>query len=261
MRAVFRHVFRPLSAAAALTAGGSALADAGDRVNQGARSDPIEIVDMRERAAIRDGLLVSRLDELVPRIMREEEIDLWVLIAREYNEDPVVETMLPATWLSARRRTILVFADDGETVERLAVSRYPVGDAFPAAWDPEAEPDQWRRLAALVAQRDPRRIALNYSATFSHADGLSYTQHRDFLAALDLKYRDRIVSAEALAVKWLETRTPAEMALYPGLVRIAHDLIAQAFSRAVITPGETTTDDVSWWLRQKLIDMGLRTWF
>jgi len=80
------------------------------------------ILDMRERAEVMDRWAVDRLDNLVPELMRREGIDMWVLVAREYNEDPVLLTMLPATWQSSRRTTILVFFDDGESVERLAVA-------------------------------------------------------------------------------------------------------------------------------------------
>lgn len=53
---------------------------------------------------------------------------MWVLIAREYNEDPVLRTMLPSTWLNARRRTILVSyrTKEQNVMERLAVARYDI---------------------------------------------------------------------------------------------------------------------------------------
>ncbi len=92
-------------------------------------AEPGVILPMRERAAVVDGLLRERLNRIVPELMREHEVDLWIVLGREYNEDPVLKTMLPATWHSARRRTILVFHDPGAPaeVERLAVSRYAVG--------------------------------------------------------------------------------------------------------------------------------------
>lgn len=216
---------------------------------------------MRERAEIRDGLLRDRLDNLVPEIMRARGIDFWVLIAREYNEDPVVETMLPATWISARRRTILVFADDGENVSRYAVARYPVADLFPSAWNPERDPDQWARLADIVEEHDPKRIGINVSSLEGLADGLSYTQHKEFMEALPRRYRRRVASAEALALDWLETRSPAEMDIYPGIVRIAHDIIAEAFSNEVIEPGITTADDVRWWMQDRVVELGMKVWF
>lgn len=227
----------------------------------GERAAPAPLLPLEERALLRDRWLEERLDTLIPSLMRSRGIDMWILVAREYNEDPVVETMLPATWLSARRRTILVFADDGDKVTRHAVSRYPVGNLFPPAWDPEAQPDQWARLAEIVAEHDPRTIGLNISSIFGHADGLSHQQYVELVAALPRDYRSRIVSAEELALDWLETRSPAEMQVYPGIVRLAHDLIAEAFSRKVITPGETTTDDVRWWLRNRVNALGMDVWF
>ena len=113
-------------------------------------------LDLRARADARDRLLASRLDALIPMLMDRADLDAWVLAAREYNEDPVLQTMLPATWLdTARRRTILLFLRTPDGVRRMAVARYAVGDAFPSAWDPEAQPDQWTRLAELLADADP----------------------------------------------------------------------------------------------------------
>jgi hypothetical protein len=124
-----------------------------------------DILPLRERAAVQDRWLVERLDTIVPTLMRANGADMWILIAGEYDEDPVAATMLPATWLSARRRTILLFHDRGAAgVERLAVTRYPVG-SFASAWDPEAQPDQWVRLAEIVRARNPQRIAISAPAT------------------------------------------------------------------------------------------------
>ena len=219
-----------------------------------------EVLPMRERAEVQDRWLADRLETVVPALMRREGIDLWIVSAREYDEDPVIETMLPATWLAARRRTTLVFWDDGDTVERLAVARYDVGP-FPRAWDPETQPDQWARVAEIVAERDPQRIGVNRSETFATADGLSSTEYEALRAALPATYRDRLVSAERLAVGWLETRTEAELATYPTIVRLARGILHEGLSGAAITPGVTTTDDLSWWYRDRVRSLGLTAWF
>lgn len=220
------------------------------------------ILDLRERAALRDAWLTRRLETVVPKLMAREKVDMWVLIAREYNEDPVLETMLPATWMSARRRTILLFhrLDDG-SLERLSVSRYAVGELFEAAWTPEEQPDQWARLAEIVAARDPETIAVNRSADFPLADGLTDTEAAALENALGERYASRLVSGENLAVGWLETRIPEEMAVYPQIVRLAHSIIAEGLSERVITPGVTTANDVMWWYRQRIRELALRAWF
>lgn len=220
------------------------------------------ILPLRERAALQDEIRRERLDTLIPLLMRREGIQAWVIIGREYNEDPVLKTMLPATWLNARRRTVLLFLDRGERgVERLAVARYAVGSLFPSAWDPETQPDQYQRIAELLAEADPNKIAVNISDDYALADGLTFSEQRDFAAALSPALRARLVSAEPLAVGWLETRTPREMAVYADVMAIAHAIIAEGFSRQAIEPGLTTTEDLEWWYRQRVNDLGLSTWF
>ena len=221
------------------------------------------ILPLRERAALMDQWLDRRLETVVPALMRSQGIDMWIVSAREYNEDPVIETMLPATWMAARRRTILVFYDRGsdEGVERLAVARYDIGTFFERAWDPETQPDQWARLGEIIAERDPQTIALNRSSTFALADGLTGTEFEGFLSALPERYQGRLVPGEDLAVGWLERRIPEEMDVYPMICKIAHDIIAEGFSEKVIQPGATTTDDVEWWYRERIAALKLATWF
>ena len=217
----------------------------------------------RERAAVIDDILEERLNTLLPQLMDRSEIDMWVLISREYNEDPILKTMLPATWLNARRRTILVFYRNLEenTIEKLAIARYNVGKNIQSAWDKEKQPDQWEALIDIIKKYDPKKIGLNYSNDFGLADGIVKTDYNDFLNVLPQTYKTKITSAQDLAVGWLETRTAKEMEYYETLVDITHNIIAQMFSNKTITPGITTTDDLVWFLRQKVTDLGLSTWF
>jgi len=226
-------------------------------------ADSPHVLPMQERAQLIDELLNDKLENTLPGLMRREGIDMWVIIAREYNEDPIIETMLPATWLGARRRTILVIYNPGpgKPIETLAVARYAVGEQFRQAWNKEQQPNQWARLAEIIQQRDPQSIGVNQSQHWGHADGIAATDLQLLKDSLPSGYRQRIVSAQALAVAWLETRTAGEMQLYPGIVRIAHDIIAEAFSDRVIQVGVTTTEDLTWWLREKVRELKLSVWF
>ena len=221
------------------------------------------VLPLREQARVIDEMLAERLDTVLPALMQRDGIDLWIVVSREYNEDPVLRTMLPATWLNARRRTILVFHRDAAsgTVEKLAVARYGVGDRITAAWDMKKFPDQWDALADIVKTRNPNKIALNTSRNFGHADGIDHTDYVELLQALPAATRQKVVSAEPLAIRWLETRSEREMQIYPQLVNATHKIIDEGFSERVITPGITTTDDVVWWFRQKIRDLGYDTWF
>ncbi len=222
-----------------------------------------QVLPERERAKVVDSILEDRFDNLLPVLMDRAEIDMWVVISREYNEDPVLKTMLPSTWLNARRRTILVFYRDQEagTIEKLAVARYNVGKSIVSAWDKEKQPDQWQALLNIIEKRNPNKIGLNFSNDYGLADGVVRTDYNEFLGRLSKKQKGKIVSAEKLAVGWLESRTALEMKYFEQLVDITHKIIEDAFSSKVITPGITTTDDVVWYFRQRVTDMGLETWF
>ncbi|MEO6315125.1 MAG: M24 family metallopeptidase [Chitinophagaceae bacterium] len=222
-----------------------------------------QVLTVREQAKVINELLADRLNNLLPSLMEKTGIDMWIVVSREYNEDPIIKTMLPAEWLYARRRTILVFYNHPgkKLFEKLAIARYNVGEEIKAAWDLKKFPDQWDALIDLIATRKPSKIALNTSADFAHADGLDHTDYTELMNKLPAIWKAKVVSAEKLAVGWMETRTAREMQVYPQLVNATHKIIEEGFSEKVITPGITTTDDVEWWFRQKIRDLGFDTWF
>lgn len=219
------------------------------------------VLTQREQAMVIDELLNDRLENLLPKLMKREGIDMWVVLSREYNEDPVIKTFLPATWMAARRTTMLVMFDKGNEMEYLAVARYDVGKVFKRAWNPDEQPDQWARLGKLIEERNPKKIAVNKAANWGHADGLTANDYENLMKVLPKKLQGNVVSAEKLAVAWLETRSEKEITLYPQICRIAHAIIAEGFSDKVIQPGVTTTDDLVWWYREKIKELKLDTWF
>lgn len=220
-----------------------------------------DILPLRDRAHIIDAIQKDRIQNLLPKLMQEQNLDLWVLITREYNEDPVVKTLLPPTWLNARRRTILVFSKTKNGVDAVAISRYNFGNNIRSIWNKEKQPDQWLALSEYIQSQKPQQIGINVSEYYGIADGLVKTDYEGMMKALPKPYQNKVVSAEKLAVRWIETRTSVEMILFSQLVEITHNIISKAFSAKVITPGATTTEDVVWWLREKVLEMGLDTWF
>ena len=219
------------------------------------------VLSQRAQADTINEILRGRLDNLLPKLMRECGIDMWLVINREYAEDPVYLTLVPEPVFAARRTTILMFHDRGAAgVERLTVSRYGLGDFYESAWEGGSADQQWQRLAELVVERDPKRIGVGTSEHWAFGDGLS-SGLRDRLEQALGDHSSRLVSAEQLCIRWLETRSERELQIYPHVVQLARSAIAEAFSNRVITPGVTTTEEVRWWLRERFAQLGLPVWF
>jgi Metallopeptidase family M24 len=228
---------------------------------------------LRQQAAVQQAWLKERLDVNLPAVMRAHGVDMWVVTMREYNEDPVFRGLVSATTFAARRRSIYVFFDRGREkgVERLALGGTSQGGLY-EAYRGEASTsktqkaelwgmDQWRLFARLVKERNPKTIAVNISADHNFSDGLTVGEWEQMKEALGPELEKRVVRNPRLAIDYLALRVPGMAPTYRRLQTIVHEVISAAFSNLVITPGATTTDDVVWWMRQRVNDMGLGTWF
>ena len=137
-----------------------------------------DILSLKDRSKIIDKIIKERIDNLLPKIMNKEDVDMWIIIAREYNEDPIIKTFLPSTWLNARRRTILViYNNDNNELETVSISRYDFGQIFKSIWNKEKEPNQWKALSKYIIKKNPNKIAINISENYALADGLVKTDY------------------------------------------------------------------------------------
>ena len=224
-------------------------------------NEPV-ILSEYDRIEPENRMVADRLENLLPGLMEETGIDLWLIINREYAEDPVYFTLVPQPSFAARRTTMLLFHRKADgSVDRLSVNRYPLGEPYQVGWSGGNLDAQWEALGDILAERDPETIGINMSSTWPEADGLTHGLHQKLMDVLPEGFEERVVSAENLVVRWLETRSEQEQAVYPHVVSIARRAIAEAFSNRVITPGVTTTDEVAWALRNWFESRGLRIWF
>ncbi len=226
---------------------------------------------LREQAVEQQAWLEARLDRVLPALMSEYGVDMWVLSMREYAEDPVFWSMTAPTTFAARRRSIYVMTrqPDG-TVERLALGGTSQGGVFEAFRSSRPAPtedtgelvgdEQWTLFRELVEDRDPANIVLNIDPVWAFSDGLHAGEREALEEALG-PYVDRVVREPRLAMNYIGLRLPEMMPRYRKIQETVHAMISQAFSNAVITPGETTTEDVVWWLRQKSQELGYTNWF
>ncbi|MFP2932440.1 M24 family metallopeptidase [Pyxidicoccus sp. 3LG] len=231
---------------------------------------------LREQADRQQAWLGERMDKALPQLMRQYGIEMWVVPMREYNEDPVFKALVSPTTFAARRRTIYVFHDRGpeKGVERLALGGGSQGGIFVprraqrqvdrGGGSREAElwgPDQWQVLKQVLEERQPKVIGINVSRTFAFADGLTHGEYEGMAEALGPDWVKRFKPAEGLPVDLIAWRSADEARFFEDQTKLAWNIIETAFSNQVITPGVTRTRDVQWWMRQRLTDLGLDTWF
>jgi Xaa-Pro aminopeptidase len=239
---------------------------------------------LREQAEIQQRWLAERLTTVLPALMREHGIDMWIVPMREYNEDPVFTSLVSPTTFAARRRTIYVFHDTcaagatpGCGVARIALGGTSQGGLYDAVRSTKAADgpaggklqaqaelwgdEQWQALKQVVEARRPRAIGIDVSRTFAFTDGLSAGELEGMSEALGPQWTSRFRRAEALPLDVIATRLPDESAMFRRMTELVWAIIDTAFSSAVITPGVTRTQDVVWWMRQRVNDLGLGTWF
>jgi hypothetical protein len=240
---------------------------------------------LREQAQLQQQWLERRLKTILPGLMRKHSVDMWVIPMREYNEDPTFTSLVSPTTFAARRRTIYVFFDtcaaqsrtdpgDGSCVERIALGGTSQGGLYEAVRSTRAVDAavggrqaelwgdaQWQVLKDVIAQRNPRVIAMNTSRVFAFADGLSSGELEGFARFVGQPWIGKVKEAEALPVEFIAARLPEEEQFYGRLQALVWQLIGEMYSGKVITPGVTKTSDLVWWWRQRVNDLGLGTWF
>ena len=234
-----------------------------------AQENVAPLPSLREQSAIQQEWLKIRLERVLPALMREHNVQMWIVPMREYNEDPVFSSLVSATTTSARRRTIFVFFDRGREkgVERLALGGSSQGGLYAAYRDTTLKnaelwgDGQWKLLSKLVEERDPETISVNISYTHAFSDGLSAGEWEQLQKALGPKYSTRVIRADRLPLDYIAIRAPEMLPTYKVMMKTAHAIIEQAFSNMVITPGKTTTQDVVWWMRQRVQQLGMTVWF
>jgi len=218
-----------------------------------------DILSVKEQYQLCDEILKDRLENLLPQLMKECGVEMWLVLCREYNEDPVFRSLNPRLVKSASRTSCYIFSLNKEgKYEALSLCR-PNSRLMPfykQEYRPKEE-DQFEAIARVVKERNPSKVTVNICDDCAQADGLSkllWDKLYDILG-------DKLDGNGDLAVRWLETRTQKELEIYPSIYRIAMDVLREAYSLDVITPGVTTTTDVEWYIMQRIDDMGLAAWF
>jgi Xaa-Pro aminopeptidase len=197
----------------------------------------------------------EKLDLILPGAMQDNRVDMWIIVMREGLLDPLWEALgggYVGGW------AYWVFTDYGQRVERAVFGVGGYGPEQCAVYDHFGSPDE---LPSFVAERRPRRIAVNVAESIGGADGLSHTSFLHLQEVLGPELADRLVSAERLVSDFRATRTATEIATFAEAGEMSREIAERAFSNEVVTPGVTTLEDVAWWMRDQLLARGLDSSF
>ncbi|GAH42926.1 unnamed protein product, partial [marine sediment metagenome] len=170
----------------------------------------------------------EKFDLILPQAMRDNKIDMWIHVKR--GEDPL-------SFELGSNPGVFIFTDrGGDRIERAILG----GRGDRKLYDifgPESD------LTQFVSERDPRRIAVNYSEEHSGFNTISPTDYTTLLKALGDKYAKRVVPADYLIADFLAGRVMSEIALYGRLSMISAEIIEKEFDK--IVPGVTKLSDLN----------------
>ncbi len=218
---------------------------------------------LAEQYRIADICLKERLETVLPKAMEETGIEAWLIACREYNEDPIMKFIAPCHYPTARRLSIFLFFHKDGVTRRISLSRPDpeLAKYYEQGYDPKSE-KQTEAVIRTLKELDPKNIAIDVSKDdYAYTDGLSHSLYEMFMKELPKDITDRFVSADALGIRYLETRTATELKYYPEVMSEAMEIIEAAFSDEVITPGKTTCRDVIDFMEQMTNDKGITLWF
>ena len=224
--------------------------------------DDYGVPDVRIQAALKRVIVEKKLNDVLPNAMRAHGIDMWIVIDRENNEDPLHDEI--GGRYSGVRGAFIFFDRGSAGIEKIFVGSHvePSTAISPHVYDSlsyygYSKDGLTPIIRNLVHERQPRKIGINQSSTLPEADGLT-AGLREFLKdALGAEYADRFTSAELLVRDFRLQKVPEETEVFTDLVIWTDRWMNDGYAKVV--PGETTAADLFWLMEQHAQEIRLDT--
>lgn len=219
------------------------------------------LLPLREQAKLSTKILKERLELVLPWAMEQSKMDFWLVGARENCKDPIMKTLYPWDMPDVRRLGFLAFHRSKKgTIRKMALG--PISAEMENIYEQVQRPEEntWQAVGRIVEECEPRKIAINRSDTDGFSDGLTSTMYEQLQAVLG-ENAVKLKSGTTLTTRWLQRFSPLEKKTMKTLVGLAQEIIKYSFSRQFIKPGETTTTDVEWFMRDVINRLGFNYWF
>ncbi len=198
----------------------------------------------------------DKFDRVLPSALRENGIDMWIVMQKENTFDPMYED-LGRGYVSSVG--YYVFTDrGGDRIERaaLGISGYLLEQC--KVYDIVRG---FAPLRAFIAERNPKRIGINMSDEVGAADGLSKTSYDRLVKEIGPEFAGRLVSSEKLVSDYRSGFTASQIVALGEAGELSRSIAERALSNEVITPGVTALEDVAWWMMDQLQQRALGSSF
>jgi Xaa-Pro aminopeptidase len=222
----------------------------------------IDVPDSKARFELQRQIVADKLQRALLPAMRNHGIEMWIVLDRENNPDPLHAEL--GGGFSGVRAAFIFFDNGSDTVEKIYVGSHsqPANSVIAQVYDEKiyygySAEGLTPHLRKIVLERNPESIGVNISETLPEADGLTVGMHDFLVDTIGNEYERRIVSAELLVRDFRLNRTPLETAAYTELLEWSAKWMRTALSNEVIKPGETTSEDIAWWLEDQALALGM----
>lgn len=200
----------------------------------------------------------ERISTLLPQAMEAAEVDAWLVICRENDNDPMADHIGGE---NAGGTAVFMFFFDEDGFQSMVFS--PIGestaldelDIHDKVISVERGYSAIDQAAEFIQFKNFDRIAINTSSQNKLADGLSHSQYLALVQAVGVQTARKFVSSETLIYEWLSVKLPAEVEIMRKAAELTAVLQLEAY--ATIEPGLTTDAEVAAFLDAKMKEYGV----
>lgn len=201
----------------------------------------------------------ERISSLLPQAMEAANVDLWIVICRENNNDPIADHIGGEN--AGGTAAFLFYKDENgfhsrvysPSGESTALAELKIHDEVIPV---ERGMSAMEQAADFIKGQNFERIAINSSPNNAQADGLSFTQRQALESALGSGLSSRLVSSEELIYEWLSVKLPAEVEIMTKAAELTAEWELEAYE--IIEPGVTTDAEVAAFLKKKMKEYGVK---
>ncbi|KAK0230716.1 hypothetical protein IW262DRAFT_424435 [Armillaria fumosa] len=221
----------------------------GGQLHPSAPAEYKRLPSLREQAEILNGWTSERIVR-IPLLLQKYDVDAWLMCQREYAEDTIWWSIKNATAYDVHRRTVVLFHTNTSSLQ---------DQPNPLVWIDNTG-QVWTDLHKRLASYDPKRITINVDQNIAFSGGMHVGEMRVLEEELGSKWMSRMVNVPMLAIEYVSYKVSGQIQYYRDMQEVIWAMLEEGFSHKIINPGVTSTTDLEWWFREKMLTLNVTTW-